>query len=200
MYNSGDFMKKIIRCDWANKSELEQKYHDEEWGIPVHDDKKLFKMLILEGKQAGLSWTTILSKMDTLCEAFDDFDPNIIIKYDDKKVEKLLNNEGIIRNKLKINAVINNAKEYFRLCEEFGSLDTYLWSYVDNKPIKNSWTKIEEVPAKTNLSDKIKFIGAYSHDEKQIRVVIEDDLAKGKEIAHMVAEEIKKKINIENIQ
>ena len=88
-------MKKIIRCDWANKSELEQKYHDEEWGIPVHDDKKLFKMLILEGKQAGLSWTTILSKMDTLCEAFDDFDPNIIIKYDDKKVKKLLN-EGLL--------------------------------------------------------------------------------------------------------
>ena len=124
-------MKKIIRCDWANKSELEKKYHDEEWGIPVHDDKKLFKMLILEGKQAGLSWTTILSKMNTLCEAFDDFDPNIIIKYDDKKVENLLNNEGIIRNKLKINAVINNAKQYFKLCEEFGSLDKYLWAYVD---------------------------------------------------------------------
>ena len=107
--------------------------------------------------------------MDTLCEAFDDFDPNIIIKYDDKKVEDLLKNEGIIRNKLKINAVINNAKEYFRLCEEFGSLDRYLWSYVDNKPIKNSWTKIEEVPAKTDLSDKIskdlkkrgfKFVGS----------------------------------------
>ena len=143
-------MKKIIRCDWANKSELEQKYHDEEWAVPVHDDKKLFKM-------------------DTLCEAFDDFDPNIIIKYDDKKVEELLKNEGVIRNKLKINAVITNAKEYFKLCEEFGSLDKYLWTYVDNKPIKNSWTKIEEVPAKTELSDKIskdlkkrgfKFVGS----------------------------------------
>ena len=116
--------KKIIRCDWANKSELEQKYHDEEWAVPVHDDKK---------------------------------------------VEKLLNNEGIIRNKLKINAVITNAKEYFRLCEEFGSLDKYLWAYVDNKPIKNSWAKIEEVPARTELSDKIskdlkkrgfKFVGS----------------------------------------
>lgn len=162
-------MKKIIRCNWANKSELEQKYHDEEWGVPVHHDKKLFKMLILEGKQAGLSWTTILSKMDTLCEAFDDFDPNIIIKYDDKKIESLLKNEGVIRNKLKINAVITNAKEYFNLCEEFGSLDKYLWTYVDNKPIKNSWTKIEDVPARTELSDKIskdlkkrgfKFVGS----------------------------------------
>ena len=107
-------MKKIIRCDWANKSELEQKYHDEEWGIPVHDDKKL------------------------------------------------LNNEGIIRTKLKINAVINNAKQYFKLCEEFGSLDKYLWAYVDNKPIKNSWTKIEEVPAKTELSDKSVLVGTSS--------------------------------------
>ena len=164
-----EIKKKIIRCDWANKSELEKKYHDEEWGIPVHNDKKLFKMLILEGKQAGLSWTTVLSKMETLYEAFDDFDPNIIIKYDDKKVEELLKNEGVIRNKLKIDAVINNAKQYFKLCEEFGSLDKYLWAYVDNKPIKNSWTKIEEVPARTELSDKIskdlkkrgfKFVGS----------------------------------------
>lgn len=162
-------MKEIRRCNWANKSELERKYHDEEWGIPVHDDKKLFKMLILEGKQAGLSWSTILSKMDSLCEAFDNFDPSIIIKYDEKKIENLLKNEGIIRNKLKINAVINNAKQYFKLCEEFGSLDKYLWAYVDNKSIKNSWKKIEDVPAKTALSDKIskdlkkrgfKFVGS----------------------------------------
>ena len=126
-------------------------------------------MLILEGKQAGLSWTTVLSKMDTLYEAFDDFDPNIIIKYDGKKVENLLNNEGVIRNKLKIDTVINNAKQYFKLCEEFGSLDKYLWAYVENKPIKDSWTKIEEVPARTDLSDKIskdlkkrgfKFVGS----------------------------------------
>ncbi len=148
-------VNEIKRCDWAVKSELEQEYHDKVWGIPVHDDRKLFKMLILEGKQAGLSWSTILKKMDTLCEAFDDFDPAILVTYDDAKIESLLQNNGVIKNKLKVNAVVNNAKAYFKLCEEFGSLDNYLWKFVDNKPIVNAWTKIEDVPANTSISDAI---------------------------------------------
>lgn len=145
----------IKRCDWAVKSKLEQEYHDKVWGIPEHDDRKLFKMLIFEGKQAGLSWSTILKKMDTLCEAFDDFDPEVLVTYDDTKIESLLQNDGVIKNRLKVNAVVNNAKAYFKLCEEFGSLDNYLWKFVDNKPIINAWTKIEDVPANTPLSDAI---------------------------------------------
>lgn len=145
----------IKRCDWAVKSKLEQDYHDKEWGIPVHDDKKLFKLLILEGKQAGLSWSTILTKMNTLCEAFDDFDPEILAAYNEAKVEMLLQNDGIIRNRQKVNAAINNAKAYFKLLEEFGSLDNYLWAFVDNKPIINSWNRIEEVPSNSPVSDSI---------------------------------------------
>lgn len=148
-------MEEIKRCDWANKNKLEQEYHDKEWGVPVHDDRKLFKMLILEGKQAGLSWNTILSKMETLCEAFDDFDPEILITYDENKVEELLNNNGIIKNRLKVKAVIHNAKAYYKLCEEYGSLNHYLWSFVNNKPIINAWESIEQVPASTPLSDLI---------------------------------------------
>lgn len=148
-------MNELKRCDWALKSKLEQEYHDEEWGIPVHDERKLFKMLILEGKQAGLSWATILAKRETLCAAFDDFDPAILVNYDSAKVEELLQNSGIIKNRLKVNAVISNAKAYWKLCEEFGSLDKYLWSFVDYKPIVNSWTKIEDVPASTPISDAL---------------------------------------------
>lgn len=159
----------IIRCDWSTKSEIEQDYHDKEWGIPVHDDKKLFKMLILEGKQAGLSWRTILSKMDTLCEAFDDFNPEIIVDYDENKIDKLLKNNGIIKNKHKVNAVINNAKMYYKLCEKHGSLNEFLWSYVDFKPIINKWKSTSEVPTTTEISDMIskdlkklgfKFVGS----------------------------------------
>lgn len=145
----------IVRCNWANKTELEKHYHDTKWGKPVHNDKELFKMLILEGKQAGLSWATILAKMDTLCQAFDDFDPGKIIEYDDEKVEELLMNDGIIRNRLKVNAVIHNAKMYFCLCEKYGSLDAFLWRYVNHKPIINNWEKIEDVPTSTLLSDEI---------------------------------------------
>lgn len=148
-------MNEIKRCDWALKSRLEQEYHDREWGIPVHDDKKLFKMLILEGKQAGLSWRTILTKMDTMCMAFDDFNPAILITYDDEKIESLLQNEGIIRNRQKVNAAISNAKVYFKLCEEFGSLDSYLWSFVNGQPIINTWSRIEDVPSSTPISDEI---------------------------------------------
>lgn len=145
----------IIRCDWANNSDLERHYHDTQWGKPVHDDSVLFKMLILEGMQAGLSWSTILKKMDTISQAFDNFDPHIIKDYDEKKVEELLQNPGIIRNRLKVLAVINNAKAYLELCKEFGSLDHYLWSYVNYSPIVNSWEAIDEVPNNTQLSDEI---------------------------------------------
>lgn len=145
----------VIRCDWANKTELEKNYHDTQWGKPVHNDKELFKMLILECKQAGLSWSTILAKRDTLCQAFDNFDPAKLIEYDDKKIAALLTNDGIIKNRLKVNAVINNAKMYFRLCEKYGSLDAFLWSYVDYQPIINNWETAADVPANTTLSDSI---------------------------------------------
>lgn len=161
--------KDIIRCDWATKNKLEQDYHDTKWGIPVHDDKTLFKMLILEGKQAGLSWSTILAKMDTLCAAFEDFDPATLIQYDEQKVQPLLQNDGVIKNRLKINAVISNAQAYFKLCEEFGTLDHYLWAFVGHEPIVNAWEHISQVPASTPLSDTIskdlkkrgfKFVGS----------------------------------------
>lgn len=163
-------MNKIIkRCDWANNNPLEQRYHDTKWGIPVFDDKELFKMLCLEGMQAGLSWSTILKKMESICEAFDDFNPEILVNYDDKKEEELLQNEGIIRNKLKVNAAAINAKAYFKVCEEFGSFSNYLWGFLNNTPIVNKWESVSEVPAKTELSDKIskdlkkrgfKFVGS----------------------------------------
>lgn len=161
--------RNIKRCDWATKSKIEQDYHDKEWGVPVHDEKKLFKMLILEGKQAGLSWRVILSKMDTLCKAFDDFNPEIVSKYNEDKVERLLENDGIIRSRNKINAVIHNAKMYYKLCEKHNSLNEFLWSYVDFKPIVNNWSETSEVPTTTPLSDKIskdlkkigfKFVGS----------------------------------------
>lgn len=145
----------VIRCDWANKSELEKQYHDTQWGKPVHNDKELFKMLILEGKQAGLSWATILAKMNTLCQAFDDFDPDKLIAYDEHRIEELLTNDGIIKNRLKVNAVIHNARMYFLLCKKYGSLDAFLWSYVDYQPIINHWETRSDVPANTPLSDKI---------------------------------------------
>ena len=161
--------KEVIRCDWANHNELERKYHDEKWGIPVFEDKELFKMLCLEGMQAGLSWLTVLNKIQTLCEAYDNFDPEIVVNYDEKKEEELLQNEGVIRNRLKVKSVASNARAYFKVCEEFGSFGKYLWGFVNHKPIINSWKKVQEVPAKTELSDRIskdlkkrgfKFVGS----------------------------------------
>ncbi len=159
----------INRCDWATKSPIEQDYHDHKWGIPVYEDRELFKMLLLEGMQAGLSWVTILKKMDTMCAAFDDFDPEKLIAYDEEKVAKLLQNEGIIRNRLKIQSASANARAYFALREEFGSLSNYLWGFVRHQPIINTWEHIREVPARTDLSDTIsrdlkkrgfKFVGS----------------------------------------
>lgn len=160
----------IKRCPWAaNSSEAMQEYHDKEWGQPVHDDRMLFEFLILEGAQAGLSWSTILSKRDNYKNAFDNFDAKKIIKYDQKKIDKLLLDPGIVRNKLKVNSVVINAKAYLEAQKEFGSFDTFIWSFVDGKPINNKRRSMSEVPAKTDISDKMsavlkkrgfKFIGS----------------------------------------
>jgi len=136
-------MKK--RCEWA-KDEPNITYHDKEWGRPQHNDQKLFEFLILEGAQAGLSWTTILKRRDGYRTAFCDFDIQIVSKYTKKHVEKLLKDESIIRNKLKINSAINNAKQFLQIQEEFGSFDTYLWGFVDYKPIKNKFKKLSDLP------------------------------------------------------
>lgn len=147
-------MEKQLRCDWA-KSEIEKDYHDHRWGVPLYDERELFKMLILEGQQSGLSWITILKKLPALCDAYDDFDPEKLIHYDDEKIEELMGNPEIIRNRLKIKAAIQNAHAYKKLCEEDGSLRDYLWAYVNHKPILNHWKRMEDVPAKTELSERI---------------------------------------------
>lgn len=149
--------KNVKRCDWANKSLIEQEYHDQQWGKPIYDDKELFKMLILEGMQAGLSWSTVLRKIQTLSDAFDNFDPDILINYDKNKETELMKNEGVIRNLSKIKSVAINAKAYYKVRDEFGTFNEYLWGFVDHKPIVNRWKDISEVPAKTELSDRISF-------------------------------------------
>ncbi len=145
-------MKK--RCQWA-KDEPNTTYHDLEWGKPQHDDRKLFEFLILEGAQAGLSWTTILKRRDGYRKAFSDFDPLKVSKYNQKHIAKLLKDESIIRNKLKINSAINNAKQFLRIQEEYGSFDKYLWGFVNGKPIKNKFKKYSDLPASTEISEKL---------------------------------------------
>lgn len=161
--------KAIERCAWAGDDELYCRYHDEEWGIPVHADDKLFEMLCLEGAQAGLSWITILRKRENYRKAFDGFDIGKILAYDDEKIEALLQDAGIVRNRLKIRSVVVNAKAFRAIQEEYGSFDRFLWEYVDGTPICNAWKDISEVPAKTELSDRIskdlkkrgfKFVGS----------------------------------------
>ena len=143
------------RCDWAEGSDLERAYHDEQWGVPVHDDRLLFEMLTLEGAQAGLSWSTILNKREGYRKAFDDFDVRKIADYSQEKIDALLQNPEIVRNRLKVNATVKNAKAFMRVQEEFGSFDAYIWSFVENKPIQNRWESITHVPAHTPLSDTI---------------------------------------------
>ncbi len=145
---------KINRCQWA-KDESNIEYHDNEWGNPVHDDNKLFEFLVLEGAQAGLSWSTILKRRQTYRKAFCDFDPKKVSKFTQKNISRLLKDEGIIRNKLKINSAINNAKQFLTVQEEFGSFDKYIWSFVNYKPIKNHYKKLSEIPANTPISDQI---------------------------------------------
>lgn len=162
------------RCDWATDKDetarkLYENYHDTEWGVPLHEDRKLFEFLVLEAMQAGLSWITILKKREAFRAAFDDFDPKIVARYDEPKIQELLNNEGIIRNRLKIESAIMNAKLFLEIQKEFGSFDKYIWDFVEGKPIVNHFASMSEIPTKTPLSDKIskdlqkrgfKFVGS----------------------------------------
>jgi DNA-3-methyladenine glycosylase I len=144
-------MKK--RCEWGTSDPLYTEYHDREWGTPEHDDRKLFELLILEGMQAGLSWITILGKRKNLKKAFDNFDAKKIARYDRKKISELLSDEGIIRNRLKIGAAVENAKAFLAVRKEFGSFDAYIWQFVGGKPKVNAWKSLKEIPSKTPESD-----------------------------------------------
>ncbi len=148
-------MDNKTRCSWLDGSQIYQDYHDNEWGKPVHDDNKLFEMLTLEAFQAGLMWITILKKRDNFRIAFDGFDPNIVATYTDEKVEELLLNEGIIRHRGKIVAAINNAKLFLEIQNKYDSFDKFVWSYVDNTPIIGKYKTMEELPAITEISDKL---------------------------------------------
>ncbi|MDB2550749.1 DNA-3-methyladenine glycosylase I [Rickettsiales bacterium] len=149
-------MTNIIRCSWVNpKNQLYIDYHDKEWSVPIHDDNHLFEMLILEGAQAGLSWETILKKRENYRQAFDNFDPKIISKYDEDKKNELLQNSGIIRNRLKIKSAIKNAQIFLEIQREYKSFDNYIWGFVDHKPIINKFKNLSEIPVKTDLSDII---------------------------------------------
>lgn len=161
--------KSLERCAWAGEDAQYCRYHDEEWGVPVHEDQRLFEMLILEGAQAGLSWITILRKRENYRKAFDGFDIDKILRYDDKKIDALMQDAGIVRNRLKIQSVVVNAKAFRAIQEEYGSFDRFLWSYVDGAPVRNNWRDISEIPATTPLSDQIskdlkkrgfKFVGS----------------------------------------
>lgn len=158
----------LLRCPWA-KSDLYVEYHDTEWGVPIHDDRLLFEFLILEGAQAGLSWETILKKRGNYREAFDQFEPVVVAKYGKKKQASLLTNEGIVRNRLKIAAAIQNANSFLAVQDEFGTLDKYIWGFVENEPIQNAWKLMKQVPARTPESDAMskdlkrrdfKFVGS----------------------------------------
>lgn len=163
------------RCPWCGNDALYIKYHDEEWGVPVHDDRKHFEFLVLESAQAGLSWITILRKRENYRAAYDNFDPVKVSKYDEDKINELMNNPGIIRNRRKIEASINNAKCFLKIQEEFGSFDNYIWGFVKGSPVKGCWENISEIPANSPLSDEVskdlkkrgfKFLGStiiYSH-------------------------------------
>lgn len=144
----------VKRCPWAEKESM-QEYHDEEWGVPVHDDNKHFEFLILEGAQAGLSWETILKRREGYRKAFSNFDVRKVAAYTEKDVERLLKDHRIIRNRLKISSAIKNAKAFLQVQKEFGSFDKYLWGYVDGKPVRNSFKHLQEIPAKTDLSDRV---------------------------------------------
>ena len=157
------------RCDWANTSQLETEHHDHEWGVPIHDDRLLFEMIILEGAQAGLSWATILQKRNGYLKAFDNFDAKKISKYSDSKRQELLQNPEIVRNKLKINATVENAKRFLEIQNEYGSFASFVWSFVGGKPINNAWKAQSDVPTRSPESDEMskglkkkgfKFIGS----------------------------------------
>jgi len=143
------------RCAWAGDDPVYQKYHDLEWGVPLHSDKKLFEFLILEGMQAGLSWITILKKREAFREAFDSFDYNKVAGYSQAKIDELMQNPGIIRNKLKIHAAVTNARAFLQVRKEFGTFNKYIWGFVDNIPLQNAWPSMQELPASTLLAEVI---------------------------------------------
>jgi DNA-3-methyladenine glycosylase I len=143
----------IVRCAWSTGDPLSTAYHDEEWGVPVRDDRRLFEFLILEGAQAGLSWLTILKKRDAYRLAFDDFDAGKIARYGEAKLEKLLGNAGIVRNRLKINSTVQNARACLAVTKEFGAFHKYLWQFTGGQPIQNSWQQQNELPASSAVSD-----------------------------------------------
>jgi DNA-3-methyladenine glycosylase I len=168
-------MKEKTRCPWCLKFEEYIKYHDNEWGIPVHNDRTHFEFLILEGAQAGLSWATVLKKREGYRKAFADFDPVKVSRFTSVRIGKILEDPGIIRNKLKVNSAVNNAKRFLEVQKEFKSFDAYIWSFVNNKPIINKWRSVSEIPATTKESDALskdlikrgfKFVGStviYAH-------------------------------------
>ena len=179
--------KEITRCAWCNSSELYQKYHDEEWGVPVYEDTKLFEFLLLETFQAGLSWITILNKRENFRKAFDNFDYKKIANYSEDKIQELLQDPGIIRNKLKVYSAVSNAIAFMKIQDEFGSFSKYIWGFVDGKPIINNRKSLSEVQATTPLSDTIskdlkkrgfKFVGStvvYAH--MQATGMVDDHVA-----------------------
>jgi len=163
------------KCQWALGSELEEHYHDHEWGVPVHDDRLLFEFLVLEGAQAGLSWSTVLRKREAYREAFDNFEPARVAEYDEAKIAELLANPGLIRNRLKMASAVSNARAFLRVQEDFGSFDRYIWRFVDGRPLQNAWRSHSQLPANTPISDIMskdlkkrgfKFVGSticYAH-------------------------------------
>lgn len=162
-------MARTVRCSWCGEDPIYVDYHDREWGRPVFDDRKLFEMLILEGAQAGLAWITVLRKRESYREAFDGFDVEKVAKYDEAKIEELLGNAGIIRNRLKVRAAVVNAQKFLEIVEEYGSFSEFIWGYVEGKPVVGNWEKLEDVPATTEISDRIsrdlkgrgfKFVGS----------------------------------------
>lgn len=169
-------MKEVTRCAWClSGNDLYLRYHDEEWGVPVHDDIRHFEFLILEGAQAGLSWATVLNKRENYRKAFDGFDPVKVARYTPAKVEKLLSDPGIIRNRLKVESTVNNARAFLKVQDEFGGFDKYIWQFVGGKPIVNHWEHMKQVPATSPESDALskdlkkrgfKFVGStviYAH-------------------------------------
>ena len=144
-----------VRCRWSLGDDLYRSYHDEEWGVPLHDDTKLFEFLVLEGAQAGLSWITVLKKRPAYRQAFDNFDFTKVAEYDEGRISSLLENPAIIRNKLKIRSAIRNARAFIRVREEFGTFNDYIWDFVDGRPVQNAWQQGSGIPAETPLSNKI---------------------------------------------
>jgi DNA-3-methyladenine glycosylase I len=148
-------MTAVTRCSWCGDDPLYVAYHDEEWGVPVFDDRRLFEFLILEGAQAGLSWSTILKKREGYRAAFDGFDPQVVASYDERKTAELLSNAGIVRNRLKVASAVSNAQSFLVVQEEYGSFSDYIWAFVDGTPIQNQWRTLADIPATTPLAETI---------------------------------------------